>query len=193
VWFESKDGKVADYFRPDGRSVRRAFLRAPLEFTRISSNFNPARRHPILNTIRAHKGVDYAASTGTVIKAAGDGKVAFVGMKGGYGRVVILEHGSGISTLYGHMSRFAGIRSGQRVRQGSTIGFVGSSGAATGPHLHYEYLVNGVHKNPRTVLLPEAAPISDGYRPEFLSKAGLMFAKLDRTGAAMVTTASLTR
>jgi hypothetical protein len=91
------------------------------------------------------------------------------------------------------MSRFAGIHSGQRVRQGSTIGFVGSSGAATGPHLHYEYLVNGVHKNPRTVLLPEAAPISDGYRPEFLSKAGLMFAKLDRTGAAMVTTASLAR
>lgn len=193
VWFESKDGKVSDYFRPDGRSVRRAFLRAPLEFTRISSNFNPARRHPILNTIRAHKGVDYAASTGTVIKAAGDGKVAFVGLKGGYGRVVVLEHGGGISTLYGHMSRFAGIRSGQRVRQGSTIGFVGRSGAATGPHLHYEYLVNGVHKNPRTVLLPEAAPISDGYRPEFLSKAGLMFAKLDRTGAATVTTASLVR
>ncbi|MFC4308942.1 peptidoglycan DD-metalloendopeptidase family protein [Steroidobacter flavus] len=191
VYFESKDGKVADYFRPDGRSVRRAFLRAPLEFTRISSNFNPARRHPILNTIRAHKGVDYAASTGTIIKAAGDGKVAFVGTKGGYGRVVILEHGGGVSTLYGHMSRFAGIRNGQRVRQGTTIGFVGSSGAATGPHLHYEYLVNGVHKNPRTVLLPEAAPISDGYRAEFLSMSGLLFAKLDRGGAATVTTASL--
>lgn len=191
VHFESKDGKVADYFRPDGRSVRRAFLRAPLEFTRISSNFNPARRHPILNTIRAHKGVDYAATTGTVIKAAGDGKVAFVGTKGGYGRVVILEHGGGVSTLYGHMSRFAGIRNGQRVRQGSTIGFVGSSGAATGPHLHYEYLVNGVHKNPRTVLLPEAAPISEGYRAEFLAKSGGLFAKLDRAGAATVTTASL--
>jgi murein DD-endopeptidase MepM/ murein hydrolase activator NlpD len=191
VYFESKDGKVADYFRPDGRSVRRAFLRAPLEFTRISSNFNPARRHPILNTIRAHKGVDYAASTGTIIKAAGDGKVAFVGTKGGYGRVVILEHGGGVSTLYGHMSRFASIRNGQRVRQGTTIGFVGSSGAATGPHLHYEYLVNGVHKNPRTVLLPEAAPISDGYRAEFLSTSGLLFAKLDRGGAATVTTASL--
>nr|WP_298724097.1 peptidoglycan DD-metalloendopeptidase family protein [uncultured Steroidobacter sp.] len=191
VYFESKDGKVADYFRPDGRSVRRAFLRAPLEFTRISSNFNPARRHPILNTIRAHKGVDYAAATGTVIKAAGDGKVAFVGTKGGYGRVVILEHGSGISTLYGHMSRFASIRNGQRVRQGTTIGYVGSSGAATGPHLHYEYLVNGVHKNPRTVRLPEAAPIPDSYRAEFMTKSGLLFAKLDRAGAATVTTASL--
>lgn len=191
VWFESKDGKVSDYFRPDGRSVRRAFLRAPLEFTRISSNFNPKRRHPILNTIRAHKGVDYAAATGTVIKAAGDGRVAFVGMKGGYGRVVILEHGGGVRTLYGHMSRFAGIRNGQRVRQGMTIGYVGSSGAATGPHLHYEYLVNGVHKNPRTVLLPEAGPIPDDYRAEFLRTSGQLFAKLDRAGAATVTTAAL--
>jgi murein DD-endopeptidase MepM/ murein hydrolase activator NlpD len=189
VWFESKDGQVADYFAPDGRSMRRAFLRAPLEFTRISSNFNPKRRHPILNTIRAHKGVDYAASTGTVIKAAGDGRVAFVGTKGGYGRVVVLEHGGGVETLYGHMSRFAGIRKGQRVRQGTTIGFVGSSGAATGPHLHYEYLVNGVHKNPRTVRLPDAAPISDGYRAEFLARSGLMFAKLDRGGAATVASA----
>jgi murein DD-endopeptidase MepM/ murein hydrolase activator NlpD len=189
VWFESKDGQVADYFAPDGRSMRRAFLRAPLEFTRISSNFNPKRRHPILNTIRAHKGVDYAASTGTVIKAAGDGRVTFVGTKGGYGRVVILEHGGGIQTLYGHMSRFAGIRNGQRVRQGTTIGYVGSSGAATGPHLHYEYLVNGVHKNPRTVLLPDAAPIPDAYRAEFLTESGQMFAKLDRSGAATVAAA----
>jgi murein DD-endopeptidase MepM/ murein hydrolase activator NlpD len=189
VYFESADGKVSDYFAPDGRSMRRQFLRAPLEFTRISSNFNPKRRHPILNSIRAHKGVDYAASTGTIIKAAGDGKVAFVGTKGGYGRVVVLEHGGGVSTLYGHMSRFAGIRSGQRVRQGSTIGFVGSSGAATGPHLHYEYLVNGVHKNPRTVRLPDAAPISDGYRAEFLTQSGQLFAKLDRAGAAQVASA----
>lgn len=189
IYFESADGKVADYFAPDGRSMRRQFLRAPLEFTRISSNFNPKRRHPILNTIRAHKGVDYAASSGTIIKAAGDGRVAFVGTKGGYGRVVILEHGAGVSTLYGHMSRFAGIRSGQRVRQGSTIGFVGSSGAATGPHLHYEYLVNGVHKNPRTVRLPDAAPISDGYRAEFLTQSGQLFSKLDRAGAAQVASA----
>lgn len=189
VHFESADGKVSDYFAPDGRSMRRQFLRAPLEFTRISSNFNPSRRHPILNTIRAHKGVDYAAPTGTIIKAAGDGRVAFVGIKGGYGRAVILEHGGGVSTLYGHMSRFAGIRNGQRVRQGTTIGFVGMSGAATGPHLHYEYLVNGVHKNPRTVRLPDAAPISDSYRAEFLTKSGQLFAKLDRSGAAKVASA----
>jgi murein DD-endopeptidase MepM/ murein hydrolase activator NlpD len=181
IYFESSDKAIADYFAPDGRSMRRQFLRAPLDFTRISSNFNPRRRHPILNTIRAHKGVDYAAATGTVIKAAGDGRVDFVGTKGGYGRVVILEHGGGISTLYGHMSRFAnGLRKGQRVKQGMTIGHVGSSGAATGPHLHYEYRVNGVHKNPRTVPLPDAAPISDTYRGEFDSRSRQILASLDR-------------
>ena len=174
VYYESADGKIADYFTPDGRSMRRQFLRAPLDFTRISSNFDPRRRHPILNMIRAHKGVDYAAPTGTIIKAAGDGRVSFVGTKGGYGRVVILEHGGGISTLYGHMSRFArGLRDGNRVKQGMTIGYVGSSGAATGPHLHYEYRVNGMHKNPRTVSLPDAAPIPEGYLAEFRSRSAL--------------------
>jgi murein DD-endopeptidase MepM/ murein hydrolase activator NlpD len=187
VFFESSDGQIADYFAPDGRSMRRQFLRAPLDFTRISSNFNPRRRHPIMNMIRAHRGVDYAAPTGTTIKAAGDGRVGFVGTKGGYGRAVILEHGGGISTLYGHMSRFArGLRAGQRVKQGVAIGFVGSSGAATGPHLHYEYLVNGVHKNPRTVHLPDAAPISETYLSEFRSRSGLLLARLDRAQDANV-------
>jgi murein DD-endopeptidase MepM/ murein hydrolase activator NlpD len=187
IYFQSGDGKISGYFSPDGRSMRRQFLRAPLDFTRISSNFNPARRHPILNTIRAHKGVDYAAPTGTVIKAAGDGRVDFVGTKGGYGRVVILEHGGGISTLYGHMSRFAnGLRAGQRVNQGQTIGYVGSSGAATGPHLHYEYRVNGVHKNPRTVPLPDAAPIPLAYMAEFQASAGSLLANLDRAKAPSV-------
>jgi len=181
VYFESNDGKISDYFGPEGRSMRRQFLRAPLDFTRISSNFNPSRRHPILNTIRAHKGVDYAAPTGTVIKAAGEGRVGFVGVKGGYGKVIILEHGAGISTLYGHMSRFAkGLRNGQRVNQGDTIGFVGSTGAATGPHLHYEYRINGVHKNPRTVPLPDAKPIPDQYMAEFKSHAGALLTNLDR-------------
>lgn len=187
VYFESADGKVADYFGSDGRSMRRQFLRAPLDFTRISSNFNPSRRHPILNTIRAHKGVDYAAPTGTVIKAAGEGRVGFVGTKGGYGRVVILEHGAGITTLYGHMSRFGkGVRNGQRVNQGDTIGYVGSSGAATGPHLHYEYRLNGVHKNPRTVPLPDAKPIPDQYMAEFQARAGTLLADLDRARDAAV-------
>ena len=181
VYFESSDRQVAGYFGPDGRSMKRQFLRAPLDFTRISSNFNPSRRHPILNTIRAHKGVDYAAPTGTVIKAAGEGRIAFLGTKGGYGRVVILEHGAGISTLYGHMSRFAkGARNGQRVSQGQTIGYVGSSGAATGPHLHYEYRINGMHKNPRTVALPDAKPIPAQYMAEFQQRSGTLLADLDR-------------
>ena len=181
VLFESADGKVSDYFAPDGHSMRRAFLRAPLDFTRISSNYDPHRFHPILNIIRAHKGVDYAAPIGTVIKAAGDGRVDFVGRKGGYGNVVILEHGGGISTLYGHMSRFAsGLREGQRIKQGSTIGFVGMSGAATGPHLHYEYRVNGVHQNPRTVPLPVAAPIAPEYAGEFRTRSGESLARLDK-------------
>jgi murein DD-endopeptidase MepM/ murein hydrolase activator NlpD len=191
IYYESADGKIADYFTPDGRSMRRQFLRAPLDFTRISSSFNPARRHPILNMIRAHQGVDYAAPTGTIIKAAGDGRVSFVGMQGGYGRAVIIEHGGGISTLYGHMSRFARLHGGDRVKQGMTIGYVGSSGAATGPHLHYEYRVNGVHKNPRTVSLPDAAPISEAYLAEFKARSALALARLDRandSGVGVVAT-----
>lgn len=181
IYYESADGKVSDYFTPEGRSMRRQFLRAPLDFTRISSNFDPRRRHPILNMIRAHKGVDYAAPAGTIIKAAGEGRVSFVGTKGGYGRVVIIEHGGGISTLYGHMSRFAGgLRDGARVKQGMTIGYVGSSGAATGPHLHYEYRINGLHKNPRTVSLPDAAPISEAYIGEFKLRSAVSLARLDR-------------
>lgn len=180
VYYASADGNVEGYFSPDGRSMRRQFVRAPLDFTRVSSNFNPSRRHPILNTIRAHQGVDYAAATGTAIKAAGDGRVNFVGMKGGYGRVVILEHGGKISTLYAHMSGFArGLHAGDRVKQGQTIGYVGSSGAATGPHLHYEYRVNGAHMNPRTVKLPSAAPIPSAYAADFHTNTAALLAGLD--------------
>lgn len=187
VYYRSPDGKIADYFAPDGRSMRRQFLRAPLDFTRISSNFNPNRRHPILNKIRAHKGVDYAAATGTVIKAAGDGRVDFVGVKGGYGKVVVLDHGAGITTLYGHMSRFArSLARNQRVRQSETIGYVGMSGAATGPHLHYEYRINGVHKNPRTVPLPDAGPIPQQYMADFHTRSDAMQVELDRARDAGV-------
>ena len=128
-----------DYFTPDGHSVRKAFIRAPLNFTRISSNFNPNRRHPVLNTIRAHRGVDYAAPTGTPIRAAGDGKVTVRGVQGGYGNVIVLQHGGNITTLYGHMSRFANARVGSRVKQGDVIGYVGKSGLATGPHCTTKY------------------------------------------------------
>jgi murein DD-endopeptidase MepM/ murein hydrolase activator NlpD len=189
VYYASADGEIADYFTPEGRSMRRQFLRAPLDFTRVSSNFNPSRRHPLLNTIRAHKGVDYAAPTGTAIKAAGDGRVSFAGVQGGYGNVVILEHGGGVSTLYGHMSRFApGMRKGQRVKQGQTIGFVGSTGAATGPHLHYEYRINGIHQNPRTVKLPTAAPIPAAYAADFQARTDALLADLAQTRDATVAT-----
>lgn len=189
VHYASADGKIDSYFAPDGHSMRRQFLRAPLDFRRVSSNFNPKRLHPILNRIRAHQGVDYAASTGTIIKAAGDGRVSFVGVQGGYGNVVILEHGGGISTLYGHMSRFAKLRRGERVKQGDTIGYVGNSGAATGPHLHYEYRVNGIHKNPRTVQLPDAAPLPAEYREDFQSKTGALLTELEQAHGTTVATA----
>jgi murein DD-endopeptidase MepM/ murein hydrolase activator NlpD len=170
IRYVDQDGR-ADYFTPDGRSVRKAFVRAPVDFTRISSSFNPQRRHPILNTIRAHRGVDYAAPGGTPIKAAGDGKVIFRGRKGGYGNAIILQHGGNITTLYAHMSKFAASKINSRVRQGDVIGYVGATGLATAPHLHYEYRLNGVHRNPRTVPLPQADPISDEYRADFLAAA----------------------
>ena len=135
-------------------------MRAPVQFSRISSRFNPVAPSSGAESIRAHKGVDYAAPVGTPVRAAGDGRVRFVGRQGGYGNVIELEHGSGVITVYGHLSRFAPqLRRGQRVELGKVIGFVGQTGLATGPHLHYEYRVRGVHKNPQTVPLPDAAPI----------------------------------
>lgn len=159
-----------EYFTPDGRSLRKAFIRAPVQFSRVSSRFNSARKHPILNRIRAHKGVDYAAPVGTPVRAAGEGRVRFVGRQGGYGNVVELEHGSGVVTVYGHLSRFAkNLKRGQRVELGQVIAYVGQTGLATGPHLHYEYRVRGVHKNPQTVPLPDAAPIPADDRDRFLT------------------------
>jgi murein DD-endopeptidase MepM/ murein hydrolase activator NlpD len=181
VWFESADGAVRGYFTPDGRGMRKAFLRAPLDFTRISSGFNPRRLHPISGKVRAHQGVDYAAPTGTPIWAAGDGRVQFAGAKGGYGNTVIIDHGRGVTTLYAHMSRFgkAG-RSGRSVKQGEVIGYVGSTGASTGPHLHYEYRVNGQHKNPSTVPLPNTE-VPTRYAAEFRATAGAALAQLQLT------------
>jgi murein DD-endopeptidase MepM/ murein hydrolase activator NlpD len=178
----------SNYYTPDGHSLRKAFIRAPLNFTRISSNFDPSRRHPILNTIRAHQGVDYAAPVGTPIRAAGDGKVIFRGVQGGYGNVIILQHGGNITTLYGHMSRFANKRVGARVAQGEVIGFVGQSGLATGPHLHYEYRINGVHRNPRTVSLPPADPVPAEFQEDFKATTATLWRQLElySTGNATV-------
>jgi len=178
AWFESADGAVRGYFTPEGRGMRKAFLRAPLDFTRISSSFNPRRLHPLSGRIRAHQGTDYAAPTGTPIWAAGDGRVQFAGRKGGYGNAVIIDHGRGITTLYAHMSRFGrSLRPGSSVEQGKVIGYVGSTGAATGPHLHYEYLVNGQHKNPATVALPNTE-VPARYMAEFGATAGAALAQL---------------
>lgn len=188
VRFADPDGRV-DYYTPEGRSVRKAFVRAPLSFSRVSSNFNPRRRHPKLNTIRAHRGVDYAAPRGTPVKAAGDGKVSFRGRKGGYGNTVILQHGGNITTLYAHLSKFGKYRNGQRVRQGDVIGYVGATGLATGPHLHYEYRTNGVHRNPRTVKLPDADPINPAYLGEFQAVASELIDQLDARGDVILANA----
>ena len=169
----------SDYYTPDGRSMRKAFIRTPVDFTRISSRFGK-RYHPTLKKRKNHHGVDYAAPRGTPIKAAGDGKLLFVGRKGGYGKTVIIQHGGKYSTLYAHMSRIKpGMRRGKHVRQGQVIGYVGSTGRSTGPHLHYEFRVNGVHRNPLTVKLPDAAPIQAKYRADFLAKTRVLVSQLD--------------
>jgi murein DD-endopeptidase MepM/ murein hydrolase activator NlpD len=178
VRFVSDTGH-AGYYSPDGAPMRKAFLRAPVEFTRVSSGFNPHRLHPILNLIRGHMGTDYAAPTGTPVHAAGDGRVAFAGRRGGYGNAIILAHSNSVSTLYGHMSRFAkhtGV--GTRVQQGDVIGYVGMTGLATGPHLHYEYLVNGVHKNPQTVQLAGAEPLRAAALEKFRGAVAPLLADL---------------
>ncbi|MDB6047003.1 MAG: hypothetical protein JWM63_5554 [Gammaproteobacteria bacterium] len=178
----------AHFYTPDGRSMHKAFLRTPVEFTRVSSRFNSARLHPILNTIRAHKGVDYAAPIGTPVRAAGEGRIRYAGPKGGYGNVVEIDHTRSIVTVYGHLSRFAkGTRVGQHVTQGTVIAYVGMTGLATGPHLHYEYRVNGVFKNPQTVSLPDAEPIDARWRPDFLAHSAPLLACLETPlGSALV-------
>jgi murein DD-endopeptidase MepM/ murein hydrolase activator NlpD len=179
VRFPDEDGR-ARYYTPEGESMRKAFLRAPVDFTRVSSNFNPNRLHPILKVRRPHQGVDYAARSGTPIMAAGDGRVLSSGPNGGYGNTVVLQHGGNVTTLYAHMSRIApGARVGRRVRQGEIIGYVGMTGLATAPHLHYEYRVNGVHKNPRTVELPKAEPVAAARRAEFAAVTAPLIAELE--------------
>lgn len=180
VRYTHEDGRI-DYYADNGDAMRKAFLRTPVNFTRISSRFNLKRKHPILNKFRAHKGVDYAASTGTPIKATGDGTVAHAGKKGGYGRTIILKHGGKYSTVYAHLHRYAkGVRTGKRVKQGQIIGYVGKSGLATGPHLHYEFRLNGVHRNPLTIKLPKVESINKKALPEFRKKITPMIAELDR-------------
>jgi murein DD-endopeptidase MepM/ murein hydrolase activator NlpD len=186
IRFEDEEG-YSSYFSPDGQSMRKAFLRAPVDFRRISSRFTKARYHPVLGKKRPHKGVDYSAATGTPIKAAGDGRVIFRGTKGGYGRTVIVRHGSQYTTLYAHMSKYrSNVGNGTRVRQGQVIGYVGKSGLATGPHLHYEFRVNGVHRNPLTIKLPAAEPLAKKYQSQFASTSAPLLSQLDLISKTMV-------
>jgi murein DD-endopeptidase MepM/ murein hydrolase activator NlpD len=186
VMYRNPEGKVA-YYTPEGKSLHKSFLRSPLEFTRISSGFTLGRFHPILQKMRAHKGVDLAAPIGTRIKAPADGVVQFVGVKGGYGNVIYLQHSGGVTTVYGHLSRFApGLRNGMKVSQGDIIGHVGMTGMATGPHLHYEFLLNGVHRDPLKVALPAAQPLSPQYRTDFLAHSANLSAQLQLLSASTV-------
>ncbi len=180
VRYTDKEGNTT-YYTPDGKSLKRGFLRYPVEFSRISSRFSNARLHPVLHEVRAHKRVDFAAPTGTPIRAAADGKISFQGWKGGYGKVVMIQHDGTYSTVYGHMSRFEpSLREGARVKQGQVIGYVGATGYATGPHLHYEFRINGVHRDPLSVALPEAQPIPASVRTRFLAESAQILAQMSR-------------
>jgi murein DD-endopeptidase MepM/ murein hydrolase activator NlpD len=178
-WFEAEEGK-GGYYDGDGKNLRKAFLKSPLEFSRITSGFRNARSHPVLHTIRAHKGVDYGAPIGTRIRAVADGTVVFAGRQGGYGNLIVLKHQGRYSTAYGHLNGFgAGIRKGTRVSQGDTIGFVGQTGLATGPHLHYEFRVNGEQVDPMVVALPDAIPLDETQLSRFRTATVSLFAHLD--------------
>ncbi|HLD67656.1 MAG TPA: peptidoglycan DD-metalloendopeptidase family protein [Pseudomonas sp.] len=186
VRYTSKSGSVS-YYTADGTSMRKAFIRTPVDFARISSRFSVGRRHPILNKIRAHKGVDYAAPRGTPIKAAGDGRVLLAGRKGGYGNTVVIQHGNSYRTLYGHMNGFAkGVRTGGSVKQGQIIGYIGTTGLSTGPHLHYEFQVKGVHVDPLGLKLPMADPIARNEKQRFLQQSQPMMARMDQEKATML-------
>jgi murein DD-endopeptidase MepM/ murein hydrolase activator NlpD len=170
----------AGYYLPDGKSLRKAFLRAPLEFSRISSNFNPSRIHPLFKRSMPHRGIDYAAPTGTPIRASGSGRIQIAGKSPSNGNYLVIQHNAEYQTKYLHLSRFGkGIRPGSRVRQGDVIGYVGATGWATAPHLHYEFLMGGVHQNPRTVKLPNDAPLEGKEMLAFHAHAKPLLFQLD--------------
>jgi len=181
------DGQVG-YYDLDGRPLKKAFIRMPIPYARITSGFSSARKHPVLGRVRAHKGVDYGAGTGTPIMAAGNARVSFVGWKGGYGRTVVLDHGKGYTTLYAHMSRFGKYKPGMRVAQGDVIGYVGSSGLATGPHLHYEFRVDGVHRNPLKVTMPPPEPLKGDALLAFRAQVAPAVARLETLDATRADT-----
>jgi murein DD-endopeptidase MepM/ murein hydrolase activator NlpD len=179
VWFKGTDGQ-GGYYTPDGKSLRKAFLRSPLEFSRVTSGFSTARFHPILQKWRAHKGVDYGAPIGTHVKSTADAIVDYVGLQNGYGKVVVLKHQGPYTTLYGHLSGFApSIHKGSRIAQGDIIGYVGQTGLASGPHLHYEFRIDGVFKDPLSVALPGSPPLTSAQLAQFRNESAVWLARID--------------
>ncbi|MBV5349858.1 M23 family metallopeptidase, partial [bacterium] len=187
-WFQTEDGK-GGYYSTDGKNLRKAFLRSPLEFSRVTSGFSNSRFHPVLQISRAHKGVDYGAPVGTKVRSVADGNVEFAGVQGGYGKLIVLKHQGSFSTAYGHLSGFApNIKKGARVSQGDTIAYVGQTGLASGPHLHYEFRVNSQQVNPLAVTLPTAIPLEASQISRFKAateplRANLVLAKQIKTAA----------
>jgi murein DD-endopeptidase MepM/ murein hydrolase activator NlpD len=179
VYFENNSSR-GDYYTPEGKSVRKAFLRSPIAFSRVSSGFTTSRFHPVLNKWRSHKGVDFAAPIGTQVKAASDGVISYVGRQNGYGNVIMVKHQGRYTTVYGHLSRFAsGLHQGQRVAQGNVIGYVGMTGMTTGPHLHYEFRLDGRQRDPLRVALPDAKPIDSANKAAFQAVADNFIARLN--------------
>lgn len=184
--YQLPNGKVG-YYTPTGQNMVKAFLRAPLNYQRITSSFNPKRRHPILHILRPHYGVDFGAPRGTPIEAAGDGRISYLGYKGGYGKYIRIRHNQKYATCYGHMSKFAkGLKRNSWVKQGQIIGYVGSTGLSTGPHLHYEFRIYNKPRNPLTVALPQASPIPTKDKKDFANKAQPLIASLDQYRQTML-------
>ena len=191
---DAGDEQGTVYYSPDGRAMKKAFIRTPVDYTRISSGFNLSRSHPILNRIRRHEGTDYAAPSGTPIKATGNGRIVFRGRRGGYGNMIVVRHDSHLSTRYGHMSRFDNdFGVGSKVKQGDVIGYVGMSGLATGPHLHYEFRVDGNPKDPERVDLPKALPLPSKYMADFRKHSAPLLTQLDSLTDTEVASARTTR
>lgn len=180
VLYRSPTGQE-EYYTPQGESLKKGFLRSPLEFSRVTSSFSGSRLHPVLGYHRAHTGVDFGAPTGTRVKAVGDAVVGFAGRKGGYGNLVILRHRNGFETYYAHLSKFApGMRNGRPVSQGEIIGHVGMTGTATGPHLHYEVRIGGKPHNPVAVKLPGSPPLASAQKARFIEQTATMVQRLDQ-------------
>jgi murein DD-endopeptidase MepM/ murein hydrolase activator NlpD len=179
--FIKRDGdKVIGYYDEKGKNLKKAFLRSPVDYVRITSRFSPKRFHPILKKWRSHRGVDYGGPIGTPVHATGSGKIVYRGWGPGYGRYIKVEHAGKYMTLYGHLSKFGKFKKGSYVSQGETIGYIGMSGLATGPHLHYEFRINNEHVDPLKVKFPDAGPIDKKYRADFKKQTHFLLSQLDR-------------